>query len=339
MKKIVILLSILIFFLFLTSCDTSIFSHSGQKVTVMIVGLDYKVQDTSKPLKWRGDGVQPFIVGDLGGTINDSKELGAALDSIYKEKNVEHEIIYMLSEGENHSYSSPLYPTAQNVYAQIESLDLDEDDLFVFYFAGHGIPQQTFVDNEMHNDLHLITAEQNYSPYYCTSLKYEDFLKSLRSLPCRSAVIIDACYSGSFDPMNSSTPVSFESSLKDIFNKDNIIIKDDNKISVLTAAKWNEKSWEGYEVKFPDGSREEHGQFTGTLLDILGWEHSNTRTVTVKNVDGSKVVANGYLDGVPWKLSLDDIYAHLFDDRDYPYVIQYPVLYYTNETINLVPAN
>ena len=338
MKKIVILLSILVFLLSLTSCDTSFFSHSGQKVTVMVVGLDYKVQDTSKPLKWRGDGVQTFTVGNLGGTINDSKELGAALDSIYKEKKVEHEIIYMLSEGKDHSYSSPLYPTAQNVYAQIESLDLDEDDLFVFYFAGHGIPQQTFVGDVVHNDLHLITAEPKDS-IYCTSLKYEDLLSSLRSLPCRSAVIIDACYSGSFDPMNSSTPVSFESSLKEIFNKDNIVTKDDNKISVLTAAKWNEKSWEGYEVKFPDGSREEHGQFTGTLLDILGWEHSNTRTVTVKNVDGSEVVANGYLGDVPWKLSLDDIYAHLFDDRDYPYVIQYPVLYYTNETINLVPAN
>lgn len=337
MKKIVILLSILVFLLSLTSCDTSIFSHSGQKVTVMVVGLDYKVQDTSNPLKWRGDGVQVFTVGDLEGTINDSKELGAALDSIYKEKDVEHEIIYMLSEGENHSYS-PLYPTAQNVYAQIESLDLDKDDLFVFYFAGHGILQQTFVDGEMHNDFHLITAEPKDS-IYCTSLKYEDFLLSLRSLPCRSAVIIDACYSGSFDPKNSSTPVSFESSLKDIFNKDNFVTKDDNKISVLTAAKWNEKSWEGYEVKFPDGSSEEHGQFTGTLLDILGWKHSNTRTVTVKNIDGSKVVANGYLGDVPWKLSLDDIYAHLFDDRDYPYVIQYPVLYYTNETINLVPVN
>ncbi len=335
MKKIVILLSILVFLLSLTSCDTSLFSHSGQKVTVMIVGLDYKSSD---PLKWRGDGVQVFTVGNLGGTINDSKELGAAFDSIYKEKNVEHEIIYMLSEGKNHSYSSPLYPTAQKVYAQIESLDLDEDDLFVFYFAGHGIPQQTFVDNEMHNDLHLITAEPKDS-IYCTSLKYEDFLLSLRSLPCRSAVIIDACYSGSFDPKNSSTPVSFESSLKDIFNKDNIVTKDDNKISVLTAAKWNEKSWEGYMVDFPDGDYEEHGMFTGTLLDILGWEHSNTKTVTVKNIDGSEVVANGYLGDVPWKLSLDDIYAHLFDDRDYPYVIQYPILYYTNETINIVPAN
>ena len=56
-------------------------------------------------------------------------------------------------------------------------------------------------------------------------------------------------------------------------------------------------------------------------------------------LDGSEVVANGYLGDVPWKLSLDDIYAHLFDDRDYPYVKQYPVLYYTNETINIVPAN
>ena len=181
MKKIVILLSILIFLLSLTSCDTSLFSHSGQKVTVMIVGLDYVVKDTSKPLKWRGDGVQTFTVGNLGGTINDSKELGAALDSIYKEKKVEHEIIYMLSEGKDHSYSSPLYPTAQNVYAQIESLDLDEDDLFVFYFAGHGIPQQTFVDGEMHNDLHLITAEPKDS-IYCTSLKYEDLLSSIHSL-------------------------------------------------------------------------------------------------------------------------------------------------------------
>ena len=103
MKKIVILLSILIFLLSLTSCDTSFFSHSGQKVTVMIVGLDYVVKDTSKPLKWRGDGVQTFTVGNLGGTINDSKELGAALDSIYREKDVEREIIYMLSEGKNHS--------------------------------------------------------------------------------------------------------------------------------------------------------------------------------------------------------------------------------------------
>ena len=65
MKKIVILLSILVFLLSLTSCDTSLFSHSGQKVTVMIVGLDYKVKDTSNPLEWRGDGVQLFNVWDL----------------------------------------------------------------------------------------------------------------------------------------------------------------------------------------------------------------------------------------------------------------------------------
>ena len=81
MKKIVILLSILVFLLSLTSCDTSLFSHSGQKVTVMIVGLDYVVKDTSKPLKWRGDGVQTFTVGNLGGTINDSKELIQFIES------------------------------------------------------------------------------------------------------------------------------------------------------------------------------------------------------------------------------------------------------------------
>ena len=336
MKKSGLIILAVFLLLFSVSCDTSFFSHDGQKVTVMVVGLDYARKGGSVTnLSWGS-----FDIPPLNGTINDAKEIGAALDSLYRDRDIEHEMVFMISEGGNVIFKDSLYPTSSNVLKAIDELKLklDEDDLFVFYFAGHGFLQQRVEGGVVKNNLQLITAEQyNGSP--CTSLDYETLLASFRSLPCRSAVIIDACYSGSFDPMNSSTPVSFESSLKDIFNKDNIITKDDYKISVLTAAKWNEKSWEGYEVKFPDGSREEHGQFTGTLLDILGWEHSNTRTVTVKNIDGSELVVNGYLGDVPWKLSLDDIYAHLFDDRDYPYVIQYPVLYYTNETINLVPAN
>ena len=138
--------------------------------------------------------------------------------------------------------------------------------------------------------------------------------------------------------MNNTTPATFEYSIRNIF-EENIVTKEDNKISVLAAAKWNERSWEGYKVKFPDGSEEEHGQFSGSILDILGWTHSNTATTVVKNIDGSEIVANGREGKLYGALSLDDIYAHLFDERDYPAVAQYPVLYYTNETINLVPAN
>lgn len=335
MKKSGLIILAVFLLLFSVSCDTSFFSHDGQKVTVMVVGLDYARKGGSvNNLSWGS-----FDIPPLNGTINDSKEIGAALDSLYRDRDIEHEMVFMISEGGKVDFDDSLYPTSSKVLKAIDELKLklDEDDLFVFYFAGHGFLQQRVEGGVVKNNLQLITAEP-YIGSPCTSLDYETLLASFRSLPCRSAVIIDACYSGSFDPMNNTTPASFESSIRNIF-EENIVTKEDNKISVLAAAKWNERSWEGYKVKFPDGSEEEHGQFSGSILDILGWTHSNTATTVVKNIDGSEIVANGRKGKLYGALSLDDLYAKLFDYRNYPAVAQYPVLYYTNETINLVPAN
>ena len=335
MKKSGLMILAVLLLLFSVSCDTSFFSHDGQKVTVMVVGLDYARKGGSVTnLSWGS-----FDIPPLNGTINDAKEIGAALDSLYRDRDIEHEMVFMISEGGKVDFDDSLYPTSSKVLKAIDELKLklDEDDLFVFYFAGHGFLQQRVEGGVVKNNLQLITAEP-YIGSPCTSLDYETLLASFRSLPCRSAVIIDACYSGSFDPMNNTTPASFESSIRNIF-EENIVTKEDNKISVLAAAKWNERSWEGYKVKFPDGSEEEHGQFSGSILDILGWTHSNTATTVVKNIDGSEIVANGREGKLFGALSLDDLHSKLFDYRNYPSVVQYPVLYYTNETINLVPAN
>ena len=335
MKKSGLIILAVFLLLFSVSCDTSFFSHDGQKVTVMVVGLDYaRKGESTTNLSWGS-----YSIPQLNGTINDAKEIGAALDSLYRDRDIEHEMVFMISEGGKVDFDDSLYPTSSKVLKAIDELKLklDEDDLFVFYFAGHGFLQQRVEGRVVKNNLQLITAEP-YIGSPCTSLDYETLLASFRSLPCRSAVIIDACYSGAFDPMNNTTPASFESSIRNIF-EENIVTREDNKISVLAAAKWNERSWEGYKVKFPDGSEEEHGQFSGSILDILGWTHSNTVTTVVKNIDGSEIVANGREGKLFGSLSLDDLYAKLFDERDYPAVAQYPVLYYTNETINLVPAN
>ena len=335
MKKSGLIILAVFLLLFSVSCDTSFFSHDGQKVTVMVVGLDYaRKGESTTNLSWGS-----YSIPQLNGTINDSKEIGAALDSLYRDRDIEHEMVFLISDGGVVDFDDSLYPTSSKVLKAIDELKLklDKDDLFVFYFAGHGFLQQRVEGGVVKNNLQLITAEQyNGSP--CTSLDYETLLASFRSLPCRSAVIIDACYSGSFDPMNNTTPASFESSIRNIF-EENIVTREDNKISVLAAAKWNERSWEGYKVKFPDNSEEEHGQFSGSILDILGWTHSNTATTVVKNIDGSEIVANGREGKLFGSLSLDDIHSKLFDYRNYPAVAQYPVLYYTNETINLVPAN
>lgn len=329
MKKTLFVLICIVLSLLVSSCNASFFSHDGQKVTVMVVGLDYAPRQKNlegKPisLKWSS-----YSVGKLEGTINDSKEIGAALSSLYKDKKVEHDMIFMLSEGDTPEYSNPLYPTATNIISQIKSLNLDKDDLFVFYYAGHG-----FLEDK---ELYFITGDDHLGGF-CTALKSSDLMSAIKDVGCRSAVIIDACYSGAFDPKNSSTPNTFTTSLKNIF-KEKINVETGIRVSVLAASKWNEKSLENYKVVFGDGRYEIHGHFSGRLLSALNWQHSLSSTTTVKNIDQTEIVANGYSKGIIGSLSLDDIYSKLFDERDYPDLYQYPVIYYTNESINLIPSN
>lgn len=320
----VFLVSILCIF-FCSSCSDSFFPHGEQKAVVMLVGLDYSPKGSgTTSLKWGG-----YNVPKLNATLNDSKELAAAIDSLYYGRNVQHDMVVMLSEGNNPDYLDPFYPSDINIINMIGNLELDEDDLFVFYFAGHGFLKDS--------ELNLITGEY-YQGALCSSLKASKLLDSIRSLKCRSVVILDACYSGAFDPKNSSTPESFLSSLKNTF-EERIVVEENNKVSVLASAKWNEQSWEGYNILFNDGSSEQHGQFSARLLDVLGWNHSNTKITEVVNANGEKIIANGYSGNISGSLSLDDIYTKIYDLRVFPSIKQNHVLYYTNESINLIPRN
>lgn len=325
MRKFFCLLISLIFVLSLISCSDSFFPHDGQKAVVMVVGLDYSPKGGSTAaLKWGG-----YKVPKLNATLNDSKEIAAAIDSLYKDKNLQHDMILMLSEGDSPDYLNALYPSDINVFKVIDELDLDEDDLFVFYFAGHGFLRDS--------ELNLITAEY-YQGAFCSSITASSLLNKIQSLKCRSVVLLDACYSGALDPKNSSTPESFSSSLKNMF-EERIVVAEDNKVSVLASAKWNEQSWEGYNISFSDGSSEQHGQFSARLLAVLDWNHSNTSKTEVKNINGDIITAMGRPGVIKGSLSLDEIYTKIFDLRTFPSLKQTHVLYYTNESINLIPSN
>ena len=113
----------------------------------------------------------------------------------------------------------------------------------------------------------------------------------------------------------------------------------ETKLSILCASKWNEESFEDYFVRTSDGITEEHGQFTGRLLSVLGWNHSSSKTTIVNKDTDNEVLAEGESVGIKWGLSLDDIYLKILDGWTFPSMEQHPVLYYTNESINLIPAN
>lgn len=323
-KHVVVLLSILLG-LILISCNDSFFPHDEQKAVIMVVGLDYSPKGSSSTsLKWGG-----YYVPKLNATLNDSKEIAAAIDSLYTERNIQHDMVLLISEGIEPDYFDSLYPSDVNILNSIDSLNLDEDDLFVFYFAGHGFLKDS--------ELNLITGEY-YQGAVCSSMTATSLLNKIRTLKCRSVVLLDACYSGASDPKNSSTPESFYSSIDNIL-EERIVVEEDNKISVLASAKWNEQSWEGYNISFNDGSTEQHGQFSARLLAVLDWCHSNTSKTDVMNINGEIITAMGKPGSINGSLSLDDIYTRIFDLRTYPSMNQNHVLYYTNESINLIPAN
>ena len=329
MKRIVMLLS-LVFLLVLCSCSPSIFSHKDQKIVVLVVGLDYtKRYDSIEKLKFKV-GINDYYVNKLDASLRDAKEIGAALDSVYQQKNIEHEVIFMLSEGDHPEYESIYYPSSDNVIKTIKNLELDKDDLFVFYFAGHGFSSES--------ELYLLTGDTQYSNNVCTSITSSRLLSTIKSLSCRSVIILDSCFSGAADPDNTLSSESLSFSINNIF-KEKFNTESETKLSILCASKWNEESFEDYFVRTSEGTTEEHGQFTGRLLSVLGWNHSSSKTTIVNKDTDNEVVAEGESAGIKWSLSLDDIYLKILDGWTFPSMEQHPVLYYTNESINLIPAN
>ena len=130
MRRITVALLVLISFLFV-SCSIMP-DRSSQKVSILSVGLDYKDN----------------IYIDLQGTVNDAKEVGMALKSIYDTKGIECDLTYMIQEEYSVSYFDDMYPNKDNVIKMIKKQNqtLDSDDLFIFFYAGHG---QTGTAGEM----------------------------------------------------------------------------------------------------------------------------------------------------------------------------------------------
>ena len=81
MRRICIFVLILV--LIIASSCSIMPDRSNQSVSILSVGLDYKDN----------------IYRDLGGTINDAKEVGMALKSVYDSKGILCNLIYMLQEG------------------------------------------------------------------------------------------------------------------------------------------------------------------------------------------------------------------------------------------------
>src|SRR5690554_1899225 len=175
-KKALLIVLTITLIVVLTSCELLMKKPPKPNVKVLLVALDY-------------DKSADYRFTRLDGTIRDAKEMGKALESL----NSSTEIFEMYREGdEPPMFNKDSYPTKDKILAKVSSIleTLNENDLFIFYYAGHGYTHSG----------DLAVASDSAKNIYET-LKVKELLDEFNKIEKGHAVmILDSCYSGQFVP-------------------------------------------------------------------------------------------------------------------------------------------
>jgi uncharacterized caspase-like protein len=102
----------------------------------------------------------------------------------------------------SHSLFQKIYPkllldqdaSRRNILAELDNLHrkAKPGDVVVVFYAGHG-------DSKLTGELHLVPVDADLKNLAGTGVSGETLRTKLGNLPCTTLVILDACYTGSFD--------------------------------------------------------------------------------------------------------------------------------------------
>ena len=207
----VILPAALLLGLLAVSCSVSVSPRS--RALIVSTGLDYT----------------ECTVNDLHGTVDDAKEVALCLSKIYANMGIESEVQVITS------------CTAVELMSVLRELAPTENDVFIFYWSGHG-----HVDKD---GMFLVTypdGSQAYSRFYVS-----DLCEFTEGLCCPSVIILDACYAGR--PVFEGPPLT--------------------KTAILASCSADELSMVTH-IRTVEGTVQAHSIFTAALLEVLGWQHS-----------------------------------------------------------------
>ncbi len=123
-----------------------------------------------------------------------------------------------------------------------------ENDLFVVFFAGHGVKTR--------DQFYLLTAEANVNELPATTLSGAQLRQALGEFPCQVLLLLDACHSAGFGEGRKLAKENLRPATDDATRA---LTDDDVGVAVMGAAMGNEKAME------KDG----HGLFTQALLEAL----------------------------------------------------------------------
>jgi hypothetical protein len=302
MKKILLLLT-LTSILFITSCELLLNEPIKGDVYYINVGLDY----SNNP--------DPNIA-TLYGTINDAKELHAALGAVITSAKRNPMDYLMLQEDESSSgnftingisiSSLPTKTNLENVLSNLAAIT-QEDDLIILTYSGHG--------GKISGDLVLAMSGGSYE-----TLNPATLLSWMAAIPGKKLIILDSCFSGMFvEPSPSSTNIILNNSIEKFFetyHSSDAYGRPD--LFVLTAS----TNTLSYEATFDSDVAHNHGFFSYALLKALGWNHPHSETLSSVPIEYPPAAKNG-------QITVDGLFAFIkenqvIDSRYYGSEYQHP---------------
>ncbi len=290
MKKITTFMFILLLLLSFISCELFYPTQPDVDIYGLFVGLDY---DSN-----------PKTGNYLSGTINDAKEMTAAFYTLADTYGTSFKGYLALQEGTSRNYDNLLYPSRKNLLERIADIGelMDEDDLFIFYYAGHG-REESNAASLYHGA--LVTAPEDNSQSN-TYLTMSDLSGALSALPGVKVILLDSCFSGAH-----VAPYPLDETIDSP--------RYDPSLFYLTAAMEDQLSYE------PSGLNN-HGYFTYNFLNYLGWNQAGTSAINVykdDSIDDKKLLtvdghfSDDHLSNLPPYISLEDIATSIKKFRTY----------------------
>ena len=278
MKKIPTFIFVLLLLFSFISCELFYPTQPDVDIFGLFVGLDYNNSSTT----------------NLNGTINDAKEMTAAFYTLADAYGTSFKGYLALQEGTSRNYDNLLYPSKTNLLERIEDIGelMNEDDLFIFYYAGHGVEESD--QTSLYHGA-LVTAPEDISENN-TYLTMSDLSSALSALPGVKVILLDSCFSGTH-----VAPYPLDETIDSP--------RYDPSQFYLTAAMEDQESWEGSEYNG-------HGFFTYSFLNYLQWNQVGSTTIEVyinnsieiaDSVAVTGEISDTNLSHLPPYISLEDI--------------------------------
>lgn len=126
----------------------------------------------------------------LNKAVNDAKAMG----KILKEKGEFDNVLVMTDDA---GLESPLYPRKSNILNQLDEAlkDAKPEDLFLFYFSGHGVTADENADgNDPKDNGYLVSYDTYRSKIRDTGIKIDSIVSTIKAKKLeKTLLVLDAC--------------------------------------------------------------------------------------------------------------------------------------------------